>query len=99
MSGQFGEKEASLEPEDGGVAIPETTSECQIIPPDSVASYIVSRETQMKSRKDNSKCALSPSCGDNRSAYSSVVGLAWMVYLLCFYPLFIVDSHAFWILS
>ncbi|KAI3443170.1 SBP-type domain-containing protein [Psidium guajava] len=72
LSGQFGEKEASLEPEDGGVPIPETASECQIIPTDSVASYVVSRETQMKSRKDNSKCALSPSCGDNRSAYSSV---------------------------
>ncbi|XP_030540825.1 squamosa promoter-binding-like protein 7 [Rhodamnia argentea] len=72
LSGQFGEKEASLEPEDGGVPTPETAPECQIIPTDSIASYVVSRETQMKSRKDNSKCALSPSYGDNRSAYSSV---------------------------
>ncbi|KAF8038164.1 hypothetical protein BT93_B0892 [Corymbia citriodora subsp. variegata] len=71
LSGHSGEKEASLEPEDGGVPTPETAPECQIIPTDSIASYVVSRETQTESRKENSKYALSPSCGDNRSAYSS----------------------------
>lgn len=75
--------EASLEPEDGGVPTLETAPECQIIPTDSIASFVVSRDKQMESRKDNSKQALSPSCGDNRSAYSSVVGLTWTVYLLC----------------
>ncbi|KAI6683921.1 hypothetical protein NL676_029834 [Syzygium grande] len=72
LSGQSGEMEASLEPEDGGVPTLETAPECQIIPTDSIASFVVSRDKQMESRKDNSKQALSPSCGDNRSAYSSV---------------------------
>ncbi|KAK3440967.1 hypothetical protein EUGRSUZ_B01228 [Eucalyptus grandis] len=71
LSGQSVEKEASLEPEDGGASPLGSAPECQIISTDSIASA-VSRETQMESRKDNSKFALSPSCGDNRSAYSSV---------------------------
>ncbi|PKI68821.1 hypothetical protein CRG98_010878 [Punica granatum] len=70
---QLGEKEPSLEPEDGQVSPPCSAPELQIVNyTDSVVSVVASRDTQVRGTKENTKQSLSPSYCDNRSTYSSV---------------------------
>ena len=69
------ETEAILESEDGQVTTLGSARDSQNIHSDAVASFAASGETQMDGEKNNFKCSVSPMYHDNKTAYSSTVGL------------------------
>lgn len=72
LSTQLAEAEALLDSEEGHVSTFCSAPDSQKINGDSVISFVHSGETQTNERKDNSKCAISPSYCDEKSAYSSM---------------------------
>lgn len=86
LSNQLGEKEPSLEPEDGQVSPPCSAPEFQTVNhTDSSVSFVSSHDIQAAGPKDNPKHSLSTSCCDNRSAYSSLVSLLLDFHLFLLY--------------
>ncbi|KAI4369589.1 hypothetical protein MLD38_018014 [Melastoma candidum] len=71
-SSQSEEKDTLCEPDDGRISTPSCAPEGHTVPTESVLSFEASRRLHVHTSKDNSKCSVSPSYTDNRSAYSSV---------------------------
>lgn len=69
------EMEAVLESEDVQVTTLSSDLNSQNMHCDTVTSFAASGETQMHGEKDNTKHSLSPLYCENKTDYSSVVGL------------------------
>lgn len=74
-SSPIAETEVALESEDGQVTTLGSALDSQNIPTDTVASFAAFGEAQMQGGKDNTKCSPSPLYYDNKTPYSSLVGL------------------------
>ena len=75
LSGQPIGREPLLESEDGHFSTLCSVPGSQNIQSDSIVSFVASGEAQIDGGKNDSKYALSSSYCDNKSAYSSPVGL------------------------
>jgi hypothetical protein len=73
------EKEGLVESEDGHISALNSDPISQNVNSDSGVSFTASGDTRMDCGKDDSKLPFSPSICDNKSAYSSVVGLYYFV--------------------
>lgn len=71
-----------LESEGGGISTLFSMPNAQNVGSDSVPSVLTPSDTQMDGRKHDSNHSLSPPQSDNKSAYSSMVGLFCMLCLL-----------------
>ena len=69
------EKEELLDSEGGGISTLFSMPNAQNAGSDGVVSALTSGDTQMDGRKHDSNQSLSPPQCDNKSAYSSMVGL------------------------
>lgn len=76
------EKEDLLESEGGGISALCSVPNSQNVGSDGGVSILTSGDTQMDGRKHNSNHSLSPPQCDNKSVYSSMVGLCCMLCLL-----------------
>ena len=69
------EKEGLVESEDGHISALNSDPISQNVNSDSGVSFTASGDTRMDCGKDNPKLPFSPSNCENKSAYSSMVGL------------------------
>lgn len=75
LSSQITDQEAFLEAEDGHVSGLNSAPNAQNVNSDSGISFAASGEIRIDGGKDDSKTSPSPSYCDNKSSYSSMVGL------------------------
>ena len=86
FSSLMGHKEIWVESEAGPASPLGTAPDSKDANSDGFVSLIDSGETQVDRRKHNSRRDPSPSSYENKSAYTSVVGISiWMIYFLCRY--------------
>ena len=71
-----------LESEGGGISTLHSVPNSQNVGSDGVVSVLASGDTQMDGRKHDSNQSLSPPQCDNKSVYSSMVGVCCMLCLL-----------------